>query len=253
MFALEIHLDRLAEGASKIGIPWSSDNTKMMADVCRELLERNTELMQSSGDVGLVLVLSPGDPGIERRNGLQPTVMAHLNPIPFGQLANWYRNGTDLHLSSVRNVPKECWSPSIKTRSRLQYFLADREKAGSVAVLLSTRGTITETSISNLLILGQDGVLRSPPREDVLSGVSLHVVVEIAESLNIRVEFCDLLPESLYNASEVLMTGSTGCLWSAVSIDGQPIGDGKPGVLCRRLQEAWQKLVGYNFTRIESL
>lgn len=252
LFALEAHLDRLAEGAAKIGIAWSSKETQRLAEVCRELLDRNIDLVQTAGDVGLVLVISPGDPGIERRNALQPTVMAHLSPIPFGQLADWYRSGTALHLSSVRNVPKECWSPSIKTRSRLQYFLADQERTGSVAVLLSTRCTVTETSISNLLVLGQDDVLRSPPLEDILWGVSLHTVLKLAETIGLPVEFCDLDPESLRTASEVLMTGSTGCLWSAVSIDGKPIGDGKPGRICRRLQSAWEELVGYRFTQVES-
>ncbi len=177
-------------------------------------------------------------------------MMIHLSPISFERYRQWYRLGAKLFISSVRNVPSECWSPAIKTRSRLQYYLADQASDGRVAVLLNTRGMITETSISNLLVLGKDGILKSPPLDDILHGVSLKTVVELADSISIPMQFRDLMPIDLLDASEVLMTGTTGCLWSAVEIDGQLIGDGKPGVVCRRLQDAWEERVNYRFTQI---
>jgi branched-chain amino acid aminotransferase len=249
VFALEEHLQRLFEGAQKLGIAWNPDNSRAM-QVCEELLERNRELVNACGDVGIVIVVSPGDPGIDRRPIVAPTMMVHLSPISFDLYRQWYRFGAKLFFSPVRNVPPECWSPSIKTRSRLQYYLADQSSHGRVAVLLNTRGMITETSISNLLVLGKDGVLKSPPLEDILHGVSLKTVIELANSISIPVQFGDLEPVDLQSAAEVLMTGTTGCIWSAVEIDSQLIGDGKPGVVCRRLQDAWEERVSYRFTQI---
>jgi branched-subunit amino acid aminotransferase/4-amino-4-deoxychorismate lyase len=251
-FALPEHMDRLSDGIGKLGMEWSAIQSSMVEDTCRELLNRNAELVASVGDVGVVVVISPGDPGIDRRMDFEPTIMAHLNPIPFKQLAGWYKHGVALHISEVRNVPPECWSPSIKTRSRLQYWLADRHSKPSIAVLLGTRGTVTETSISNLLIVGNDGVLRSPPLNDILWGVSLKTVVSLAESIGVEVKYGDILPKMLQSANEILMTGSTGCLWSAISVDDVPIGDGKPGPLCRRLQLAWEELVGHRFTEVQA-
>jgi branched-chain amino acid aminotransferase len=249
-FALTEHIERLSDGIGKLGMEWSALQSSMIEETCRELLARNAELVESVGDVGVVVVISPGDPGIDRRMDFEPTLMAHLNPIPFKQLAGWYQEGVALHISEVRNVPKECWSPSIKTRSRLQYWLADRHSKPSIAVLLSTRGTVTETSISNLLIVGNDGVLRSPPLSDILWGVSLKTVDRLANSISLEVKYGDILPKMLQTASEVLMTGSTGCLWSAVSVDGVPVGDGRPGPIGRRLQNAWEELVDHRFTEI---
>ncbi len=267
LHGVDEHLMRLSEGAEKLCIPWPANDISM-SELGVELVERNNELVDFEGDVGLVLLLSPGDPGIDRRQTLRPTVMAHLSPLPFGQLAKWYEHGTALHVSRTRNVPAECWSPSIKTRSRLQYYLADRDlaersdrnstqntmmnqptyrAADSVAVLLSTRGNVTETSISNLIVIGRDGVLRSPPLTDILLGVSLKLVCELAESIGSLIEFTDIAPKELCEADEVLMMGTTGCLWSAVSIDGQVIGNGRTGQVCARLQDAWMKHISFNF------
>ena len=273
LFAVDDHLMRLSEGAEKLGIPWpisegGPSREGVMRDLCFELVERNRAFVESERDVGLVLLISPGDPGIDRTQSIQPTIMAHISPLPFAQLSKWYQHGSALHFSMTRNVPAESWSPSIKTRSRLQYYLADRDLAGcveydvlqsklvettrsraadSVAVLLGTRNNVTETSISNLIVLGKDGILRSPPLTDILWGISLKTVCELSESTDRKIQFSEITPEHLFDANEILMTGSTGCLWSAVTIDGQAIGDGRPGPVCALLQKAWQEKIGFSF------
>jgi len=73
------------------------------------------------------------------------------------------------------------------------------------------------------------------------------MVCELAEAIGQSVEFTDIAPKDLYEANEVLMMGTTGCLWSAVSIDGQAIGDGRSGPVCARLQNAWMEKVSFNF------
>jgi branched-subunit amino acid aminotransferase/4-amino-4-deoxychorismate lyase len=98
-----------------------------------------------------------------------------------------------------------------------------------------------------LLVLGRDGVLRSPALRDILWGVSLKTVSQLAESIGQKLEFSDIHPRDLLEAQEILMTGTTGCLWSATFLDGNPIGDGLPGNLCRRLQAAWHQQWGFNF------
>lgn len=267
LFSVDEHLERMAEGAIKLGIPWHS-TTEILRELCVALVDRNQAFIKSQGDVGLVLLLSPGDPGIDRIKTAEPTIMAHIGPLPFPQLRKWYKQGAALHFSRTRNVPKECWSPSIKTRSRLQYYLADRNLAeqddlfanpfslqtsqtlrppDSIAILLSTGGNVTETSISNLLLLGKDGVLRSPPLTDILWGMSLKTICELAKLIELPIEFSEMLPAELYEAREVLMTGSTGCLWSAVSIEGHSIGDGIPGPVCQKLQTAWKDKIQFDF------
>jgi branched-subunit amino acid aminotransferase/4-amino-4-deoxychorismate lyase len=73
------------------------------------------------------------------------------------------------------------------------------------------------------------------------------MVCELAESIEQPIEFAAVQPSDLIEAMEVLMTGSTGCLWSAVSVNGIPIGEGRPGQLCVRLQKAWHQKIGFDF------
>lgn len=248
IFALADHIDRLVAGAFQLGIDCSQD-IELLSRLCRELVARNASLLDQETDFGIVIVVSPGDPGIERDRRSHKTLMAHVSPIPFAQLANWYREGVSLTLSSVQNVPPECWSPSIKTRSRLQYYLADRQVSSGIALLTNIRGAITETSVANLLIVDRNECLLSPRLEDILSGVSLKTVIELAHESGLEIGYRDLFPEDVAMAKEVLMTGSTGCLWSAVNFNGKAIGDGKPGSIATELRGRWERAVGYPFSQ----
>jgi branched-subunit amino acid aminotransferase/4-amino-4-deoxychorismate lyase len=117
----------------------------------------------------------------------------------------------------------------------------------SVAVLLSMHGNVTETSISNLVLLDKKGKLRSPAKRDILQGVSLANVESLAANENLLLVYEDLTIDDFRDAKEILMTGTTGCVWSAVEFDGVEISDGKPGPLCKAIQQAWSKRLDFDF------
>jgi RNA polymerase sigma factor (sigma-70 family) len=82
-------------------------------------------------------------------------------------------------------VPDACWPVRAKVRSRLHYYLADREahatEPGARAVLLHLDGRVSETSTANVAIVRGD-TITTPPPHDALPGVSLRHVRGIAES-----------------------------------------------------------------------
>ena len=47
----------------------------------------------------------------------------------------------------------------------------------------------------------------------------------------------------LARVSELFLTGTTSEVLPVVRVDGQPIADGKPGPITRRLQEAYREAV----------
>ena len=81
-----------------------------------------------------------------------------------------------------------CWPIRAKTRSRLHYFLADREAAaaetGARAVLAHDDGRISETSTANIAIV-RDGTIVAPPAADALPGISLGFARHLAAALGI--------------------------------------------------------------------
>jgi branched-subunit amino acid aminotransferase/4-amino-4-deoxychorismate lyase len=49
------------------------------------------------------------------------------------------------------------------------------------------------------------------------------------------------------NADEAMITVTSKCLVPATRINGTPIGDGKPGPIVTRLQNAWSEHFGMDF------
>jgi len=254
----QLHVDRLLTSASLVGLK-CDDLCASITSLLDDLVLRNRSFIRVHGDVGVVVLLSPGDPGLHKSKDLVPTSMIHLTPIPFAQLANWYEHGCRLHVSETRNVPPEAWSPWIKTRSRLQYYLADNpvgaptaigrstQKADSVAVLLTIEGFATETSISNLILVDLSGRLRSPSKRNILQGVSLAKVQELASKMGVEMDYCDLTADDFRQASEILLTGTTGFVWAGIEFEGVRIGNGRPGTFCKSLQQMWIENLGFDF------
>ncbi len=54
----------------------------------------------------------------------------------------------------------------------------------------------------------------------------------------------DLTPDDLLAADEVFLTSTPLCLLPVVSVDGHPIGSGRPGHFFRRLINSWSDSVG---------
>jgi branched-subunit amino acid aminotransferase/4-amino-4-deoxychorismate lyase len=144
-------------------------------------------------------------------------------------------------------VPESCWPLAAKVRSRLHYFLADREAAaaepGARAILAHADGRISETSTANVAIV-RAGRIVAPPATDALSGVSLAFARGLAERLSIPWREESLRQVDLATADEILLTSTPSCLLPATRFDGRAVGSGAPGPVFHRLLAAWSESAG---------
>lgn len=248
LFRVEEHLDRLAQSLWLLGIDpgLSMDD---LAHITGDVASRNHRLVIPGDDLGVSVFVTPGPyASYAGSDSLRPMVCVHTYPLPFRLWAEKYRTGQALAVSSVRQVPPTCWSPELKCRSRMHYFLADRQVAsvhpGARALLLDQEGLVTEASTANILVYRQAEGLLSPPREKVLRGISLAVVTELATELGIAVQCRDLRPEEVATADEVMLTSSPFCLQPVTQFDGRPVADGQPGPIFGRLLAAWSARTG---------
>jgi len=113
---------------------------------------------------------------------------------------------------------------------------------GAVALFLDLDGNITETGGSNFLIY-RKGTVVSPRSRNILWGVSLTVVTEILADLKISFVEDDLQVYDAVNADEAWLPTTPYCLGPVVKINGQPIGDGRPGPLWRKILTRWSERV----------
>jgi branched-subunit amino acid aminotransferase/4-amino-4-deoxychorismate lyase len=253
-FRLGEHLDRFFNSLGGTGMDAGLSKAEFSA-ISEELIAHNARLIDSRDDLGLIQFVTAGIyptfagmiPGDRR-----PTVCVHTFPLPFALWAKKMRDGAHLITPSIRHVPPECLDQNIKCRSRMTYYLADKEAQQidpeASALLLDLDGSITETSTANVLIV-MDGVIVTPSRTRVLPGISLAFVHELAAKLKIPFQERELQVADATQADEAFLSSTPYCLMPVTRLNNRRIADGQPGPIYRRLLDAWSLEVGLDIER----
>ncbi len=248
LFRLPDHLRRLAHSLEivQVELPTSVEE---LGRVAEQLAARNHALLAPGDDLGLAILVTPGSySAMVAHATAEPTVCIHTFPLRFDLWAAGYQTGQSLATTDVAQVPTDCWPAELKCRSRMHYYLADRQAAarqpGSRALMLDPEGCVTETTTANLVAYSEAQGLITPPRKKVLPGISLAAVSDLAAALEIPLAERDLRPDDLRSADEVLLTATSYCLLPVVALNGKPIGGGTPGTVFARLITAWSEHVG---------
>jgi D-alanine transaminase len=170
--------------------------------------------------------------------GVEPTVFVMCNP-----LVNPPKELVDKGGSAVTAVDNRWLRCDIKSISLLGNVLARQVSADADAqeTILFRDGKLTEASASNVFIVKR-GVLLSPPKSNlILPGITYDVVTEIAQAAKIPLEFRDISEAEVRGADEVWVTSSSKEILAIVTLDGKPVGDGKPGPLFKRAFQLYQE------------
>ncbi|WP_415878942.1 D-amino acid aminotransferase [Methylomonas sp. TEB] len=111
---------------------------------------------------------------------------------------------------------------------------------GSAEAILVRNGYVVEGAASNLFAV-LDGELITPPKShEILPGITRDVILELAAAHNIPYQEDIIALEALHNASEIWVTSSTREIVPVVELDGQQVGDGKPGPAWQRMDDLLQ-------------
>lgn len=249
IFGLDAHFARLERSLNIVNVTprWTIADLKQKTV---DVVQTNFPKLTEGDDLSVSVLVTPGPIETCLTRDAKPLVVITAEPIDFAGLPAIYQTGQRLRVSDVQQTPRECWPPELKCRSRMHYFLADQKaraiEAGSRALMVTDTGHVTEATTANLLVYKQSQGLITPPLESVLPGVSLAETAEIAAELNIPFSYQQLTPADLAAADEIMLTSTTPCVLPAVSLDGQPIGTGKPGVVFERLISAWNERAGFD-------
>jgi branched-chain amino acid aminotransferase len=248
LFHLDGHLVRLAHSLEIVGVDPGLPLDEL-GRIGEELVSRNFPLLPPGGDLGLSMVVTPGGYPVYPPPGPpRPTVCLHTYPLPFHRWAEKYRTGQALATTAVEQVSERCWPSDLKCRSRMHYYLADRAAAATDpqarALLLDSRGFVTEASTANLLIYREGEGLISPPWSKVLHGITLLATFELADKLGIPAGQRELTIDDVASADEAMLTSTTVSVLPVTRLNGRPIGSGRPGAIFSRLLAAWSEMVG---------
>ena len=104
-------------------------------------------------------------------------------------------------------------------------------------IALASTGLLSEGAGENLF-LAFDGALHTPPvSAALLNGITRNSLIILARDHGIPVVERDLPREYLYLCDELFMCGTAAEITPIRSVDGRPVGTGKPGPLTQRMQE----------------
>lgn len=110
-------------------------------------------------------------------------------------------------------------------------------RGGHSAVLLNAAGEITEGPGFNVFAVGA-GRLWTPDR-GVLQGITRETVITLAAECGITTEVSMGGAERLTRADEIFITSTAGGVMPVTQLDGQALGDGRPGPITMKLRQAY--------------
>jgi len=166
-----------------------------------------------------------------------PTVFAFAGPLVTAP--------AELRAQGVAaiTVPDLRWARcDLKVISLLANVLARQQAVaqGCAEALLIRDGYVKEGAASNIFVV-KDGVLLAPPKTHLmLPGITYDVILELAERYGQPVEVREISEGELRAADEVWMTSSTKEVLAITTLDGQPVGNGRPGPLGERMWQWYQ-------------
>jgi D-alanine transaminase len=235
-FRFTQHHDRLTRSLDAIGMtdPLSRDDWKALY---RELLARNDA---TAADCYIYVQVTRGAE-YGRNHAPLPdvprTVFAFAAPWPTGR-PGWIDNGLPcVTAQDTRWARCDIKSVSLLANVLLRQLACDAN--ASEAILLRD-GQLTDASASSVHVV-IDGELRTPPNSRrLLPGTTRRVIEEIAGRAAVRCRSTPVSEAELRAAPEVMLGAATREVQPVTSIDGRPVGDGKPGPVWRKLYDAFQ-------------
>ena len=128
----------------------------------------------------------------------------------------------------------------IKSVMLLPNVLAAQKarEAGALDAILVRDGFALEGTKANLFLTAKGVVRTAPNGPRILPGVTRVAVIEAARRLGLTVEERAFTVEEMYAAQEVFFASTTLWTYPLVSVEGRPIGSGKPGPVVKMLRDA---------------
>jgi branched-chain amino acid aminotransferase len=219
-FALTRHLQRLASSARGLGLP-EPDEDGVRAAVA-ELLAQ-PEAGRGTGRLRITWTGGPSPLGSERGHAGCTLVVAAAAATAWPETADvatvpWTRN----EHSAVAGLKTTSYADNVVALAHA------KARGASEALFANTAGMLCEGTGSNV-VLALDGELVTPTlASGCLAGVTRALVLEWCDVVE-----RDVPMSALAQAEEVFLTSSTRDVQAVGTVDGRPVGDGKPGPLTR--------------------
>jgi len=235
---LEGHLSRLRRTLEGISIsnPYSDE---AWAEIHTDLIDKNGVAE------GLVyLEVTGGAYGMRDFAGPEtftPTVFLYADTRPLiGEAA---RDGIKaITLGDTRWKRRD-----MKTVQLLSQALAYRtaREAGADTAFMVEDGLVTEAASANAWIVDAEGrLITRELSHSILPGITRAGVLSLLDGTGIELVERAFTPEEAAGAVEAFTTSAGAMVAPVITLDGKPVGSGKPGPVTRRIQRLYYEAMG---------
>jgi branched-chain amino acid aminotransferase len=239
---LDMHLDRLYEGAKAIDLDIGLTR--------EELTRRIVETLRANGmrdHVHIRLMVTRGvkaTPHQDPRFVIGPptivVVPEYKEPLP-----ETVEQGIRLFTVHVRRGAPDVQDPKLNSHSKLNCILAciQAQKAGyDEALMLDPLGFVSTCNSTHFFIVRKGEVWTSTGKY-CLGGITRANVIRLCHNHKIPICEKDFSLTDVYGAEEAFVTGTFAGLTPVREIDGRVIGDGRRGPMTERLQTVYTQLL----------
>ena len=173
-----------------------------------------------------------------------PTNVAIIS-FPFGDLFN--KNGITAGVVSWRKFSDMSTPTQAKMGGNyLNSIIATQEAKRNgydEAILLDHKGNVSEAPGENIFIV-RDGRLITPPlSSSALEGITRDSIIKIGRDLNFEVSEKFVTKSDLISSDEIFLTGTAAEITPIISMDGNKIGNGRPGDITKKMMDEYTNIV----------
>lgn len=236
LFMLEAHMARFQRSLREIRL--NGGDLSDFEAIMRELLERRGLL---HCDATVYAQITRGAAPRAHAFPMPPVpVTLYMSAAPAADYSEAQNRGVELiTVSDFRWARCDIKTISLQANVLCHQYARDR---GAQECLFLREGVATEGSHTNFFGV-LDGVVRTHPATNhILAGVTRAAVLSICRRLSIAYAEDALYEDDLRRLDEAFITGTTYEVAPVVRINGVPVGDGKPGPVCRRIQSGWNEI-----------
>jgi len=165
----------------------------------------------------------------------QPTLVMTARPFDYAPRVRQQATGI-----KVLTQPEQRWARcDLKTIGLLPNVLAKqaaRQAGAFEAWMVEDDGTVTEGASTNAWLVMPDGTLVTHPADrKILPGIMRDTLIRLARAAGMTIVERPFGLGEVDTAAEAFITSTTAPCLGVVSVDGRPVGGGKPGPVSLRL------------------
>lgn len=138
---------------------------------------------------------------------------------------------------------KRCDIKSTNLLANVMAVEAAKRAGAFEAILVDEEGYVTEATHSSLLWVRDGNLEATPEGPEILIGMTRHLSQKLAKTIGVPFVESKLTLDELPKVDEAILVGTSIEVLPVSRVDGQTIGAGSPGPICRKLQAAYKDAV----------